>query len=121
MIKEFKDFISQGNVIDLAVGLVMGSAFTAIVNSVVSDLIMPIVELLAGNGIEEIAFTVGAATFKIGMFFQAIINFLIISLVLFLVLKAVNKMRKPVEVVEETPVVSEEVQLLREIRDSLNK
>lgn len=122
MIKEFKEFVAQGNVIDLAVGLVMGSAFTAIVNSVVADLIMPIVEGLVGNGISEIVLQVGPIPFGIGNFLQAVINFLLIAVVLFMVLKAVNKMRKPVEVVEEAaPAVSEEVQLLREIRDSLNK
>ena len=121
MIKEFKDFISQGNVIDLAVGVVIGAAFTAIVNAVVAGIIMPIVGVFVGKNFETIVWVLNGSEFAIGTVIQAIIEFFIISFVLFMVVKTMNKFKKPVEVVEETPVVSEEVQLLREIRDSLNK
>lgn len=123
MIKEFKEFIAQGNVIDLAIGVVIGSTFGAIVNAIVGGLIMPVVQIFTGSdGLDGITWVVAGATFEIGLVLQAILEFFIIALVLFAVVKAMNKMKKPVEVVEEAaPVVSEEVVLLREIRDSLNK
>ncbi len=122
MIKEFKEFIAQGNVIDLAIGVVIGSTFGAIVNAIVSGLIMPIVQVFTGSsGLNGIVLNIGGAEFLIGLVLQAVLEFLIIALVLFLVVKAMNKMKKPVEEKEAVAVVSEEVLLLREIRDSLNK
>lgn len=101
MIKEFKEFISQGNVLDLAVGVVIGGAFSAIINSLVNDLIMPLVGILIG-GIDFTALSikVGDAEFMYGNFIQAIVNFFIIALCLFFVVKAFNSVRKE-EVVEE--------------------
>ena len=121
MLKEFKEFISKGNALDLAVGVVIGGAFSAIVNSIVNDLLMPIVGMVIGLDFSSWVITINNSPLAIGNFIQAVINFLIISFVLFILLKAVNKFRKPEEVVEEVVVDSAEVALLKEIRDALNK
>lgn len=93
MIKEFKEFISRGNMMDLAVGVIIGAAFTAIVNSLVKDLINPLIGLFIGKiDLSNLKFTVGEATFKYGSFLNAVINFLIIALVVFFLIKLVNKM-----------------------------
>lgn len=122
MIKEFKEFVSRGNVMDLAVAVIMGAAFTAIVNSLVNDIIMPIIGvILGGKSFEKLSFTIGDAVIKYGMFIQSIINFLLISLVIFMIVKFLNKFKKKKEkeAVAETP--KEEVLLLSEIRDLLKK
>lgn len=138
MLKEFKDFIAKGNVMDMAVGIIIGAAFTAIVSSLVADLINPIISLFMG-GIDfaglfavlgdgeyaslEAAEEAGAAVFAYGRFIMAIINFLIIAFVVFLLVKAVNNMKKE-EVVEEAPAEDpgpSELDLLTEIRDALKK
>ncbi|MDN2454134.1 large-conductance mechanosensitive channel protein MscL [Lactobacillus sp. UCMA15818] len=119
MIKEFKEFISRGNVIDLAVGVIIGGAFTSIVKSLVDYLINPFIGLFIGGiDFSELVFKINGATFKIGSFINAIINFLIIAFVVFLLVKFVNKflIRKKEEVV---PVAAPEVKLLEEIRDLL--
>ena len=88
MWKEFKEFIMRGNVLDLAIGVVMGAAFTAIVNSLVDSIIMPIVTSLTGNAsVEDLSVQIGSATMNYGAFIQAVIDFLIIALILFLVVK----------------------------------
>lgn len=105
MFKEFKEFIARGNVLDMAVGLIMGSAFTAIVNSLVDDLLMPIIAgLTAGVNYEDLVINIGGATLKIGNLINAIISFIIIAFVLFLIVKAINKLHKeePVEETEKT-------------------
>ena len=105
MWKEFKEFISKGNVIDLAVGLIMGSAFTAIVKAVVDGILMPIISgLTAGVDYEDIVLNFFGAKLQIGSVINAVITFLIISLFLFLIVKALNKAKKE-EVVEETTKV----------------
>ena len=122
MIKEFKEFISRGNVMDLAVAVIMGAAFTAIVNSLVNDIIMPIIGvILGGKSFEKLSFSIGDSVIKYGMFIQSIINFMLISLVIFLIVKILNKFmkKKEEEAVPEKP--SEEVLLLSEIRDLLKK
>lgn len=102
MWKEFKEFISKGNVIDMAIGLVMGSAFTAIVKAVVDGILMPIISgLTAGVDYEDIAVNFFGAKLLIGSVINAIITFLIISLFLFIIVKTLNKAKKE-EVVEET-------------------
>lgn len=95
MFKEFKEFISRGSVIDMAIGLVMGSAFTAIVTAVVDNILMPIITgLTAGVNYEDLVVNVGGATLKIGSVINAIITFLIIALFMFFVVKAINKMKR---------------------------
>lgn len=107
LFEEFKKFISKGNVIDMAVGVIIGGAFTAIVNSVVSDLFMPIISLITGGaGYEEWMVTIGegegAANFRFGAFFAAVINFLVIAIVVFCFVKMVNKLRDKMPKKEET-------------------
>ena len=121
MWKEFRDFINRGNVIDLAVAVILGGAFTAIVNSLVADIIMPIIGvLLGGVDFTALAITVGDANITYGNFIQAIINFLLIALVLFLIIRAMNRMsRKKVEAPAAPPAPTVEEKLLTEIRDLL--
>ncbi len=100
--KEFKEFISKGNVMDMAVGIIIGGAFTAIVTSLVDDVIMPIISLLTG-GFDFSALCIvlgegeGAATLNYGAFIAAIINFLIIAVVIFCLIKSINKFKKKQE------------------------
>ena len=100
MIKEFKEFISRGNVMDMAVGVIIGAAFTTIVNSLVNNIINPFIGIFVGKiDLSNLAWTVGGATFKFGVFINAIINFLIIAFVVFLLVKMVNKLfpKKPAD------------------------
>lgn len=93
MLKEFKEFIMQGNVLDLAIAVVMGSAFTAIVTSLVEDIIGPIIAALSGSAdISDVTVAVGPAQLGVGSFLQAVIDFLIIAFILFIIIKAVNTM-----------------------------
>ena len=123
IIKEFRDFIKRGNVVDLAVAVVMGSAFSAIINSIVNDIIMPIIGVLIGGiNFTSLSVTLGDATIKYGNFLQNVINFLIIALCIFIVVKLMKKFFvKKEEVKEEAPAKSDEVLLLEEIRDLLKK
>ena len=133
MLDEFKAFISRGNVIDLAVGIIMGSAFTAIVSSLVSDVIMPPIGLLLG-GIDFSEFFVsldgelyknlkaakdaGATTINYGLFINAIIKFLIVAFAVFILVKQVNRFNKKVEA---APALTKDQEILLEIRDLLKK
>ena len=104
--KEFKAFISRGSVMDMAVGIIIGGAFTAIVSSLVDDLLMPILSLLTGGyDFTKLAVVLGegdtAATLNYGMFISAVINFLLIAFVIFCVIKALNKMKDKVSKKEE--------------------
>ena len=120
-IQEFKEFISRGNVIDLAVGVIIGGAFKAIVDSLVNNILMPVIGGLTGGiDLSELSFTIRNTNIAYGLFLNAIINFLIISLAIFVAIKVASKARKQKEQKEEE-VISEEIQLLREIRDSLKK
>ncbi|MBV1864237.1 MAG: large conductance mechanosensitive channel protein MscL [Rhodobacteraceae bacterium] len=144
MLKEFKDFIAKGNVMDMAVGIIIGAAFTAIVKSMVADLINPIVGLfmggvdftnkfiiLGGDGATfaslEAAREAGAAVFAYGAFIMAVINFLIIAFVVFQLVRMVNKAKDTAAKEEEAaaeepaPAGPSEIDLLTEIRDSLKK
>lgn len=125
MLKEFKEFILRGNVIELAVGLVMGSAFTAIVNALVDSIIMPFIAGLSGNAsVADMALTFNGSEIVYGAFLQAIIDFLLIAIVLFLAIKALNTMasrvkrEEEIEEEEEKDIPSSE-DYLREIRDLL--
>ena len=125
MIKEFKEFISRGNVMDLAVGVIIGAAFGKIVTSLVNDILMPLIGLILG-GIDftGLSITVGDAKIMYGNFIQSTIDFLIVAFCIFLVIKAVNKFMEKTrkqEKAEEAKEIKEEVQLLEEIRDLLKK
>ncbi len=116
-IKEFKEFALKGNVLDLAVGVIIGGAIGAIVKSLVEDLITPLIGLLFGGQTDFSALMWGPL--KIGAFLNAVINFLIIAFVLFLIIKAINKVVKKPEAAPAGP--SNEEILLTEIRDLLKK
>lgn len=122
MINEFKDFIAKGNVMDMAVGIIIGAAFTAIVGSLVADIITPIIGLFMG-GIDfgGLTASVGDAVFTYGNFIMAIINFLIIAFVVFMLVKAVNKAKGPEEVVEAAPAGPTQEELLADILTALKK
>ena len=120
--KEFKEFISKGNIFDMAVGVIIGGAFGKIVTSLVNDIIMPLVGVIIGGlDFTNLTITVKDATINYGTFIQNIVDFLIIALCIFAVVKAMSKFKKKEEKAEEPPKPSEEVLLLREIRDSLKK
>ena len=135
MFEEFKKFAVRGNVVDLAVGVIIGASFTGIVNSLVKDVIMPPIGLALG-GVDFSNFffvikgdrtvdTLAAAaaakdvTINYGLFINAVINFLIVAFVLFLLLRQMNKLVAPKPSTEAAPPTSEEILLLREIRDGL--
>ncbi len=95
MLKEFKEFAMRGNVMDLAVGVIIGGAFGKIVDSLVNDLLMPIVGIfLGGIDFSGLSFTVGGAQIKYGNFIQAIVNFIIIAFVIFLMVRAMNRLKR---------------------------
>jgi large conductance mechanosensitive channel len=134
MLKEFKEFIARGNVFDMAVGIVMGAAFTAIVNSAVADLVMPLVGVLTsgvdfgdkfialnGEDYANIAAAKAAAApiLTYGVFVNAVINFFIVSFVIFMLIKQVNRLKKKEAAAPSAPPA--EVVLLTEIRDLLKK
>ena len=140
--QDFKAFIMRGNVVDLAVGMVVGTAFSGIVKSLVDDVIMPPIGLLIGgvdfsnlfitlkdganapaDGYASLAAAqaAGAVTLNIGTFINTVISFLIIAAAIFMVIQLLNKMQRKQEAEEEAAGPSEEVLLLRDIRDSLKK
>lgn len=129
-LKEFKEFAIKGNMIELAIGLMIGTAFNAVTNSLVKDIFMPIIGILmGGKDFSGLAVKIGEAEITYGLLVQAIFNFLITAFVLFLLIKFIATLkRKPKEeeiakeVTEEIePEISEEVKLLTEIRDLLKK
>lgn len=134
MFKEFKAFIAKGNVMDMAVGIIIGAAFTAIVTSLVGDILMPFIGVftagmdfsnlfvaLDGNTYAslEAAKEAGAAVITYGVFINAIINFLIVAFVIFMLVKQINKLKE--EEAKSPAVPPADVKLLKEIRDILKK
>lgn len=108
MLKEFKKFISRGNVLDMAVGIIMGSAFTAIVTSLVNDILTPLIGLIIGGlDFGGLAITIGNASIAYGSFIQAVINFLLVALSLFLIVKAINRFHCKKEEKPATPTTKE--------------
>lgn len=122
-IKEFKEFISKGNIFDMAVGVIIGGAFGKIVTSLVNDILMPLIGVIIGGlDFSGLTFKVKDATIGYGLFLQNVVDFLIVALCIFAVVKAMSKFKKKEEEKPaEPPKPSEEVLLLREIRDSLKK
>lgn len=128
-INEFKTFISRGNVLDLAVGVIIGGAFNTIVNSLVNDIFMPLIGIIIGGiNLSGLVLKIGEATINYGLFIQNIINFLATAFCLFLLVRVINnfhkmkeKNEKKEEKKEEAPKKSDEVVLLEEIRDLLKK
>ena len=128
MLKEFKEFIARGNVMDLAVGVIIGGAFGKIVTSLVDDIIMPLIGMIIG-GIDftNLSAKIGEAEVMYGNFIQNVIDFLIVAFCIFIIVKAVNKISAKAEALrkkeakEEEVKKSDEVVLLEEIRDLLKK
>ncbi|MBP3799391.1 MAG: large-conductance mechanosensitive channel protein MscL [Bacilli bacterium] len=128
---EFKEFVSKGNVIDLAVGVVIGGAFGKIVSSLVDNIIMPLVGLIIGGvDFSSLSVTVKGASIKYGLFIQNVVDFLIVALCIFIFIKAINsldkkvksKIKKEEEKKKEEPTKpTKEEELLTEIRDLLKK
>ncbi|WP_219944720.1 large conductance mechanosensitive channel protein MscL [Iamia sp. SCSIO 61187] len=123
VLKEFKDFIMKGNLVEIAVGLILALAFKTVVDSLVADVITPIIAAIGGQpNFDSLTLDIGDGEIRYGAFLNTIISFLIIGFILFLIVKAYNKMvemsRRKGET-EETEEDSAEVVLLREIRDSL--
>ena len=140
MIREFKEFIARGNVVDLAVGVIIGAAFGAITKSLVDDIVMPVVGMMLGRVDFSSLFVVlsngsaltaprtlaeakaaGAATINYGLFINAIFNFLLIAFAVFLLVKFVNRIRAQLVGMPEAAPPPEDVVLLREIRDELKR
>lgn len=141
MVKEFKEFIMRGNVLDMAIGIIIGAAFGAIVTSFVNDILMPPIGLLLG-GVDFSNFYIvlkegatagpyadlaaakkaGAVSWSYGVFLNTIISFLIVAFAIFILIKGVNKLRRQKEAAPaEPPPTPEEILLLREIRDNLKR
>jgi large conductance mechanosensitive channel len=122
MLKEFKEFAMNGNVIDLAVGVIIGAAFGAIVGSVVDHILMPVVGMITGGiNFDTLMVKAGDAELKYGMAITAIVKFLAITLFLFFFIKAINAAKKKEQPPAAPPATPEDVLLLREIRDALKK
>lgn len=122
-ISEFKKFIARGNVLDMAVGVIIGGAFKTIVDSLVNDILMPFIGIFVGQDtFASLVLTVGSAQIAFGNFIQAILNFLIMALVVFLIIKGIgNFRRKKEEAPAAPPAPSNEEVLLAEIRDLLKE
>jgi large conductance mechanosensitive channel len=137
IMQEFKEFAVRGNVVDMAVGVIIGGAFGKIVDSLVKDVIMPPIGLLTGGvdfnqlyiNLSSVSYEsmaaaekAGAPLIKYGMFINSLINFIIIAFVIFMLIKGINKLKREKPAVPvEAPPTPEDILLLREIRDSLNK
>lgn len=120
MWNEFKKFAMKGNVLDLAVGVVIGTAFGKIVSSLVDDIIMPLVGLLGGGvDFKSLSITINDATIKYGLFVQNIVDFFIIAFSIFLFIRVINRLKRKEEVKQEVPKVDQKEELLKEIRDLL--
>jgi large conductance mechanosensitive channel len=140
MFKEFREFAMRGNVVDMAIGIIIGAAFGRIVDSLVKDVIMPPIGLLLGNvdfsnlfvllkqgatpgpyATVDVAQKAGAVTLNYGMFINNIITFIIVAFAVFLLVRAINRLRRPETKPADAPPPPEEVVLLRQIRDSLQR
>lgn len=122
IINEFKEFISRGNVIDMAVGVVIGSAFSKIVTSLVNDIIMPLVGIIIGGlDFTSLSIKIKDSEILYGSFIQNIVDFLIIAACIFTVIKIMNTFKKKQPVVETKVETPEDIKLLTEIRDLLKK
>lgn len=119
-LKEFKEFAMKGNIVDLAVAVIIGTAFSKIVAAFTETVIMPIISLIIGKGgVNDLSVTVGETVFPIGKFLQSVIDFILVALVLFMVIRFMNRFKR-----KEVPVAAapaEDIVLLREIRDELRK
>ena len=121
MLKEFREFAMKGNIVDLAVAVIIGGAFGKIVTALTSTIIMPIISLIIGKEtVADMSFSIGKTIFPIGIFLQSVIDFILIAFVLFMIIKAINSLKKK-EPAPPPPATPEDIILLREIRDALKK
>jgi len=123
LVKEFKEFAMRGNVIDMAVGVIIGGAFGKIVSSLVNDVIMPLIGIITG-GIDftNLKATIGNASITYGNFIQNVVDFLIIAFCIFIMVKTINKIsKKKEEKTDNVPTLTKDQELLGEIRDLLKK
>lgn len=122
---EFKEFITRGNVMSMAIGIIIGTAFTSIVQSLVNDVVTPLLGIILGGlDFTGIKITVGSAELMVGNFIQAVIIFLLTALVIFSIMKTLNsfmKKKEEEEAAEEEPEIPADIQLLTEIRDMLKE
>lgn len=122
LLAEFKKFAMRGNVLDMAVGVIVGGAFTSIVNSLVGDIFMPVIGIITGGvDFSALVFTLNGVNINIGNFINAIINFLLIAFSVFMFVKVINSHKKKEEEAKPAPVISNEEKLLTEIRDLLKE
>jgi large conductance mechanosensitive channel len=122
MLKEFRDFAVKGNVVDLAVGVIIGAAFGKIVASLVADIIMPLVGAMVGGiHYEDLVWEIGGANVAYGKFLQNVVDFVIIAWVIFIMVKLINRVRRKEEEKPSAAPPPRDVQLLEEIRDLLKK
>ena len=122
MLAEFRKFIARGNVLDLAVAVIIGGAFTLIVTSLVNDIIMPLIGIITGGiDFSGLAVQVGSATVAYGKFIQAIINFILVAFVVFLIVQAANRMKRKQEEAPKKDETPQDILLLTEIRDLLKR
>ncbi len=123
LMDEFKAFAMRGNVVDLAVAVVIGAAFGKIVSSLVENIVMPLLGVLIGGvNFTNLAVQIGDATVAYGVFIQSVFDFVVVAFAIFMAIKALKKLEKPAEAAPAAPAApSEEVVLLREIRDSLRR
>ena len=120
MLKDFKEFAMKGNVIDLAVAVIIGGAFGKIITSLVEDMLMPLIGIFMGGvSLADLSLSVGDAVFAYGMFIQNIIDFIIIALLIFLMIRFMKKLEKKKEIKASEPKLTREEELLVEIRDLL--
>ncbi|MGL4624234.1 MAG: large conductance mechanosensitive channel protein MscL [Culicoidibacterales bacterium] len=117
-VKDFKEFVLRGNVIDLAVAVVLGAAFKAIIDAIVNNIFSPVIGMITGGlALDQLTLQVGEVTFQYGVLIMAVINFILIALLLFIVIRVISRLRKAKE--EEPTPDTPEVEILKEIRELL--
>ena len=121
-IREFKTFLNRGNVLDLAVGVIIGGAFKSITDSLTNDILMPLLGLLVNRvSFSDLTLTLGSATIAYGSFLEAVLNFIIMAFAVFCIVKAFNRLHRKKEEAAPAPKPSQEELLLTEIRDLLKE
>lgn len=121
-IREFKTFLNRGNVLDLAVGVIIGGAFKSITDSLTNDILMPLLGLLVNRvSLSDLTLTLGSATIAYGSFIEAVLNFIIMAFTVFCLVKAFNRLHRKKEEAAPAPKPSKEELLLTEIRDLLKE
>ena len=119
LLRDFRDFAMRGNVVDLAVGVIIGTAFGKIVASLVNDVLMPLLGVILGKiDFSSLAFEIGSAKIAYGMFLQSVVDFLIVAFCIFIAIKQISRFQKKQEVVSAPPA---DIELLTEIRDILRR